>query len=188
MQKMKTLYKKDLNDLSRVTDELDPECLWAFDEGVKATRKFDGTACAIINGKLYKRWDNKKGKTPPEGSIECQEADEFTGHHPYWIPCLRSDNSNKFHFEAFDKRDVWEDGTYELIGERINKNMEHVGNGHILIKHGDISFKEKEKEWMLKSIDNLKSFLANSDIEGIVFHHPDGRMCKIRKKDFGMVR
>lgn len=26
------------------------------------------------------------------------------------------------------------------------------------------------------------------DGEGIVFHHPDGRMCKIRKSDFGIKR
>lgn len=34
----------------------------------------------------------------------------------------------------------------------------------------------------------LRSYLANKDIEGIVWHHPDGRMVKIKGKDFGLKR
>ena len=37
--------------------------------------------------------------------------------------------------------------------------------------------------------DRIKHFLLVTDIEGIVFHHlTDGRMCKIRKSDFGIRR
>jgi hypothetical protein len=37
--------------------------------------------------------------------------------------------------------------------------------------------------------DRIKHFLTVTDIEGIVFHHlTDGRMCKIRKSDFGIKR
>lgn len=52
---MKTFFKKDPKDLSRVINEIDSDCLWVLDNSTIATRKFDGTACAIINGKLYKR-------------------------------------------------------------------------------------------------------------------------------------
>ena len=42
------------------------------------------------------------------------------------------------------------------------------------------------------SFDGLRNYLSNPelDIEGIVFHHKsnDGRMCKIRKCDFGIKR
>ena len=78
-----------------------------------------------------------------------------------------------------------EDGTYELCGEKLQGNPEHL-TGHILVKHGievlpvtDLSF------------EGLKNYLSNPDldIEGIVFHHKiDGRMCKIRKCDFGIKR
>ena len=41
--------------------------------------------CAIIDGKFYKRYDAKKGKTPPEGAIPCQDApDPVTGHFPHY--------------------------------------------------------------------------------------------------------
>ena len=58
MKKMTTLFKKDPNDLGRVINEVNPENQWVIDgEGI-ATRKFDGTACAIINGELYKPAEN----------------------------------------------------------------------------------------------------------------------------------
>jgi hypothetical protein len=90
MKKISTLFKKDPNDLGRVMNEVNPENQWVFDgEGI-ATRKFDGTAVAIINGELYKRYDVKKGRQIPDGAIACQEADEITGHHPHWLKCERS--------------------------------------------------------------------------------------------------
>src|SRR3990167_7297842 len=59
MKKISTLFKKDPNDLGRVINENNPENQWVFDgEGI-ATRKFDGTAGAIINGEPYKRYDCK---------------------------------------------------------------------------------------------------------------------------------
>ena len=39
------------------------------------------------------------------------------------------------------------------------------------------------------SFEGLKLWLSNHDVEGIVFHnYRDGRMCKIRKTDFGIKR
>ena len=34
----------------------------------------------------------------------------------------------------------------------------------------------------------LRAFLAGQDTEGLVFHHPDGRMGKIKLRDFGLKR
>ena len=193
MKKISTLYRKDPRDLSRVINEVAPENQWVIDgEGIP-TRKYDGTATAIIDGELYKRYDVKHGKKVPLNAIPCQEPDEITGHWPHWIKCEREDNSNKYHFEAFDKlvcgldlRLKMLDGTYELCGEKIQSNPEHI-SGVELILHGtyilhdciDFSFK------------GLREYLSNPnlDIEGIVFHHKtDGRMCKIRKCDFGIKR
>ena len=39
-----------------------------------------------------------------------------------------------------------------------------------------------------RDFDGLKEWLTTKDMEGIVFHHPDGRMCKIKKTDFGLKR
>jgi hypothetical protein len=185
MKKISTLYKKDPNDLSRVINEIDPKNEWVLKgEGIP-TRKFDGTATAIISGKLYKRYDVKKGKQVPTDAIPCDEPDEITGHWPHWIKCDRANPADKWHFVGFDVLQNKEDGTYELCGEKVQGNPEHL-TGHFLIKHGmevlpitDYSF------------EGLKDYLSNPklDIEGIVFHHKtDGRMCKIRKCDFGIKR
>jgi len=199
MKKISTLYKKNPNDLSQVTYELNPENEWVLlGEGIP-TRKFDGTSVAIIQGELYKRYDVKPGKVVPDGAIPCQEPDEYTGHWPHWVKCDRNDPSNKYHFEAFDKlqnyysSDDWFDkhiidrldGTYELCGEKIQSNPEKV-KGHILIKHGSEVLPITDFSFYA-----LKEYLANpeNDIEGIVFHHKtDGRMCKIRKCDFNIKR
>lgn len=185
MKKISTLYKKDPNDLSRVINEINPENQWVIDGGGIPTRKFDGTSCAIINGELYKRYDVKKGKQIPLNAIPCQEADEITGHHPHWIKCDRNNNADKWHFEAFDKKREIKDGTYELCGEKIQGNPEHI-DGHALITHGAYELQISDF-----SFEGLKNYLSDKhlDIEGIVFYHKtDGRMCKIRKCDFGVIR
>lgn len=181
MKKISTLFKKNPENLGRVVNEIDPANTWVFDEGVKATRKFDGTACAIIDGELYKRYDVKNGKSVPEGAIPCQDADKITGHWPHWVKCNREDNADKWHFDAFDKYSP-SDGTYELCGPKIQGNPEKLEH-HVLVPHGgwNILFHDFE-------FDTIKEVLTDEDIEGIVFHHPDGRMCKIRKSDFGIKR
>lgn len=177
MIKITTLFKKDLHDLSRVTEEVDPENAWAFVVGIP-TVKFDGTACAIINGELYKRYDCKRGKKPPEGAIPCQEPDEATGHWPHWVKCDRSNPADVYHFEAFYDRLV--DGTYELVGPKINRNP-YMLKQHELWKHGSTVIFNKFVGYY-----DIRDYLYRNYIEGIVFHNPEtGQMCKIRRKDFG---
>lgn len=84
MKKISTLFKKDPNDLSRVINEVDPANEWVIRGEGFPTRKWDGTACAVINQELYKRYDVKKGRPVPNGAIPCQEPDAITGHWPHW--------------------------------------------------------------------------------------------------------
>jgi len=184
MKKMTTLYKKNPLDLSKVINEISPENEWVFKYGIP-TRKFDGTACMILNSILYKRYDVKKGRKVPPNAIPCQEPDQITGHHPHWIKCERNNPSDKYHFKAFDIREDKYDGTYELCGEKIQGNPEKI-EGHHLIKHGTYIIPITDF-----SFEGLKEYLSNPehDIEGIVFHEKNGgRMCKIRKSDFGFKR
>lgn len=183
MKKISTLFKKDPNDLSRVINEVDPQNEWALTEGIP-TRKYDGTAAAIINGDIYKRYDVKKGKAVPDGAIPCQEPDEITGHWPHWVKCERDKPEDKWFWVAFDSFDIIQDGTYELCGPKVQGNPEGL-NGHILIKHGVEVLPIVSED---RTFEKLKYVLLHVNIEGIVFHHPDGRMCKIRKSDFGIKR
>lgn len=195
MKKISTLFKKDPSDLSRVINEVNPENQWVFEDWdrVKATRKFDGTASAIFDGQLYKRYDVKGGKTPPPFAIPCQERDEITGHWPHWVLCNHDNPADKFHFEAFNRIPVGEreDGTYELCGPKVQGNPEQL-DGHVLIPHGIHDVDIPALHTIQDPFGFLQFFFSERkdgrDIEGIVFHHEDGRMCKIRLSDFGLKR
>lgn len=192
MKKITTLFQKNPADLGRVINLPHPDNLWVFrgQQGInwKATRKYDGTACAIINGELYKRYDaklNKKGKRKPvpEGAIPCQDPDPKSGHWPHWVKCNRENPADQYHFEAFDNQKYHHDGTYELCGPKVQKNAEWYPK-HYLLMHG-------REVLTLPSLDfvELCDYLMDKDIEGIVFHEINGdRMCKLRKSDFGIKR
>lgn len=190
MKKISTLFKKDPNDLSRVINEVDPKHSWVLDQnsGAKPTRKYDGTACAIIDGQLYKRYDVKKGREVPPFAIPCQEPDPITGHWPHWVLCQHDNPADKYHFQGLAWLEgTWggvTDGTYELVGEKVQGNPENI-EGHKLIKHGAHVLLGVV---IPVTFESIRQYLENVDIEGIVFHHPNGEMCKIRKSDFGIKR
>jgi hypothetical protein len=189
MKKIKTFFLKNKDNLALVTNEVDPDNMWVFETGYP-TRKFDGAACAIIRGELYKRYDVKKGRKIPDGAIPCQEADEITGHHPHWVKCDKNNPGDKYFWEAYYDRLNYstsmaaEGGSYELIGEKVQGNPEKI-IGHKLVKHGSEVYDFRDFSYGF-----LKQFLEDHDIEGIVFHdtNPTGNMCKIRKSDFGIKR
>ena len=172
-----------MNQYTDSTNKINAENNWVLHGDAIATRKFDGTSTAIINGELFKRFDAKKGRKIPAGAIPCQEADLISGHHPHWLKCDRTKSEDKFFFEGFDNLEIKTDGTYELCGPKVQGNPEKLEK-HTLLKHGIEVF-----DFLSFDFEDLKNFLSENDIEGIVFHHiSDDRMCKLRKTDFGIKR
>lgn len=185
MKKIISLYQRNYEGDRLVRGEVVPGAEWVINgEGV-ATRKWDGTCCMIKGGKFYKRYDAKHGKTPPPGFLPAQEPDEVTGHWPGWLEVDENSKEDKWFREGFVNTDgslLALEGTYELVGPKINGNRENFDK-HFLIPHGiDVI------EVVPRTFDLLRSWLVAHDIEGIVWHHPDGRMVKIKKKDFGLKR
>lgn len=184
MQKIPSLFVRDFeHDVRLVRDEVTPGCEWVLSgEGV-AYRKWDGTAAAICEGKLYKRYDAKQGRTPPSGFIPAQDPDPRTKHWPGWVLVDTGRPENKYFAEAFDNGQInLPDGTYELCGPQVNGNPERL-LGHVLIAHTLFPL-----SCPVRTFETIRSYLVPLDVEGIVWHHPDGRMSKIKKKDFGLVR
>ena len=86
----------------------------------------------------------------------------------------------------FDATSGCADGIYEALGPRIQGNPERYER-HALVRV--VPF----EPWLVlegvpRDFDGLRAFLAALDVEGIVFHHPDGRKAKIKKRDFGLAR
>lgn len=188
MQKIISLFQRNYfgildKDHRLVRDELVPGAEWVqAGEGV-ATRKYDGTCCMILKGVLYKRHDVKKGRVVPEGFIPAQDPDPQTGHWPGWL-IVGQGPEDRYHIEAMaNATERLPDGTYELVGPKIQFNPEGYGE-HLLVSH--------EQAEVLgdcpRDFAGLKDYLETRGIEGVVWHHPDGRMVKIKAKDFGWRR
>lgn len=180
MKKTPTIFKRNLANMKEVTPHPHPECDWVFaGEGV-ATRKYDGTCCLIEDGKLFKRREISKGKRIPENFV-LVDYDEATGKRVGWVPVDFQAAEDQWYKEAFDGK--FANGTYELLGPKIQGNLEKFEK-HRLLKHSDAEiYPDVPREF-----NALAEWLKDRDIEGLVFHHPDGRMAKIKKRDFGQRR
>ena len=186
MKKIPTLFKRDPEDMRHVTAEVHPGCQWVLDgEGV-ATRKYDGT-CTMLDedGNWWARREVKPDKTPPANWVEV-DHDTVTGKRTGWEPIEQSAFA-KFHAEALDHWDTLaarQPGTYELCGPKINRNPEGYAQ-HVLVAHSHAA-KVVLPDVPL-SYDTLRPLLlglAENGVEGIVWHHPDGRMAKLKGRDF----
>lgn len=184
MQKIISLYKRDHEGTRQIYDEVVEGAEWVLaGEGVP-TIKTDGTACLMQDGHLSKRFDRKlkdgKYKDAPEAWVAAEEKpNEHTGHWPGWLP-VGDGPEDKWHRSAL--RDVpLSDGTYELVGPKVQGNPYKLTQ-HELWRHGvgEINWKP------LDTFASIRDFLGNSAIEGIVWHHSDGRMVKIKRRDFGL--
>ncbi|MFI5836227.1 hypothetical protein ACIA5A_21385 [Micromonospora sp. NPDC051300] len=178
MRKIPTLFRRDPDDRRRVLPEATPECRWVLDgEGV-ATRKYDGT-CLLLDedGDWWARREVKPGGAHPPGYRPVM-TDEATGKTVGWEPIAQSSFAT-FHAEALAAhRGEPRPGTYELIGPKVNGNPEGV-RGHELVAHADA-----ERLDVPRDHDGLREWLlGHPAYEGLVWHHPDGRRAKLKRRD-----
>jgi hypothetical protein len=180
MKKIISLFVRNYDGDRLVRDEIVAGAEWvAAGEGV-ATRKLDGTCCMVRDGKLYKRYEVKAGKLPPAGFEAAQEPDVKTGRCPGWLP-VGDGPEDRWHREAAFRVPL-ADGSYELCGPKVQGDVERYGR-HVLIAHGTLPLEDCPR-----TFEALREYLRTRDIEGVVWHHQDGRMVKIKGKDFGLRR
>ncbi|HET6286314.1 MAG TPA: DUF5565 family protein [Amycolatopsis sp.] len=181
MKKIPTLFVRDPTDLNRLLRDVHPDCQWVIDgEGV-ALHKADGT-CMLLDQdrRWWARRQVKPGRDAPPNYVEI-EHDETTGKRFGWEPIEQSTYA-KLWRQAIDSGNYHPSdlppGTYELIGEKINNNPEGV-TGHVLRKHDRLPFRFEAP----RDYDGLRDWLVGYPGEGVVWHHPDGRMAKIKRRD-----
>ena len=183
MKKIPTLFERvyENHKVVDITSNVTPGLEWVLEgEGI-ATVKFDGACCAIIDGELYKRYDAKKGKKPPEGAIPCCDPDPITGHWPHWIKCDRKNPVDKWFFEAYDNTTLFNNSgtcTYEAVGPHFQGNPYRLYND-FLFKHGIRTV------YVDRSFEGIRDYLKGHEIEGIVFWKDGEPKCKIKRSDFG---
>lgn len=179
MKKIPTIFIRDMSKQpALVTAEWKAGCEWVRDGEGYATLKHDGTCCLVRGGKLFKRRELKPGQAAP-ADFERADFDEETGKTVGWVPVVEGNSDDRYHLEAFKAVQDLPDGTYELMGPKIQGNKSGLP-AHILLPHGVEPLGE-----VPRSYDGLRVYLDQHQIEGVVWHHEDGRMAKIKRRDFG---
>lgn len=178
MNKIPTIFVRDMSKQpALVTPEWSPGCEWVRDGEGHATRKYDGTSCLVRDAILYKRRELRRGETPPP-HFESVGTDKITGKTVGWVP-VGDGPEDKWHREAF--QEYHGEGTYELLGPKVQGNKDgrsqHVLQAHSLAHvYPDVP----------RNFEGIKEWLTGNTVEGLVWHHDDGRMAKIKRRDFGL--
>lgn len=193
MKKMPTIYLRNPDNRKLLLNEPHPDCGWVFNGEGRATRKYDGTCVMIehdfVDGttiEVMTRREVKPGKQRPKFFQEIS-YDEVTGKRMGWEPYRQSPFANQI-IEALGGNYLpndWPEGTYELCGPKINGNSEGYSS-HTLVRHNGA---ENDPYFNTPpAFEDLPAALQDLNWEGLVWHHPDGRMAKIKLKDFGLTR
>lgn len=183
MEKIPTLFERD--DTFGVTPRVRAGCEWVLAGEGAATEKLDGTnvRLTVRSGQLV-RLEKRRNPTKVQKKQGIKDgwyvdADEF-GPEDRWI------------YDAARSTDItaWPDG--EHVCEALGPSVQ--GNPLGLSKHVCLPFNVQAPvyEDSPRTFDGLRAFLAaipsryspGHTAEGIVFHHPDGRRAKIKRKDF----
>lgn len=191
MRKIPTLFLRDPKDRSRLLPTVTPGCEWVLQGEGQATRKYDGTCVKVDkSGAWWARREVKPGKEAPLNWV-LEQHDDVTGKGVGWEPIEQSSFYKVFceaHTNWYGARgDVQPSpGTYELCGPKINGNPEGF-HEHILVPHGTTRIHDIFPEDL--TFEGLRSLLTCGSYpslhwEGIVWHHPDGRMAKLKVRDF----
>ncbi|WP_309110923.1 hypothetical protein [Saccharothrix sp.] len=183
VEKIPTLFERD--DRFRVTDRPKAECAWVFaGEGV-GTEKLDGTnvRLTVRSGHLV-RVEKRRNPGREQKALGIVDG--------WYVDTSADSAEDKWILAAAEGTDVsqWPDGEHscEALGPRIQ------GNPLGLDTHLCVPFNTNAPvyEDVPRGYAELREFLSTLEsryapgnlAEGIVFHHPDGRRAKIKRKDF----
>lgn len=177
MDKILTAFVRNPQDMRLVTREVTPGCEWAIaGEGVPTVKR-DGTNVRvdIKAGKIITMW---KRKNPTR-------EEKAAGAEPGYTPINPDDPADKHMLDAIKGTDIfnWPDGEWpcEALGPKIQGGVEMNKPTLYPFKMAPELLTENPR-----TFDELKAFFEKNIIEGIVWHHEDGRMAKIKRRDFGL--
>lgn len=191
IKKMPALFKTDhVNHV--VLKEINEAASWVFKEEARATAKVDGTSVTILaDGTPYARRMVKKGKVAPNGFI-LAETDPNTGHQFGLEPMEQSGFHKMFAESIANFEGEILEGTYELVGPRIQGNPENVDKP-TLIFHGSNTlpnfpdmrdFADNTAEEIYDALFPIFEKFRDESVEGVVWWGADGKRAKLRVKDF----
>jgi hypothetical protein len=183
MEKIPTLFERD--EHFHVVDRPRAECAWVFEGAGVGTEKLDGTnvRLTVRSGQLVRV---EKRRNPSKAQKAAGIVDGW------YVDTVEGAGEDKWILAAAANTDVsgWPDGEHpcEALGPRVQGNPLGLDD-HLCVPFNLAAPTLTE---VPRGYDELREFLDALDsryspghvAEGIVFHHPDGRRAKIKRKDF----
>ena len=183
MEKIPTIFVR--GEGFKVIDSHNDECAWVFAGEGTATEKIDGTNVRLtIRSGTMVRLEKRRNPSKAQKKAGIRDG--------WYADADENDPADKWIYVCAGNTDVsgWPDGEHssEAMGPKIQ------GNPLGLEEHLCVPFNMTIPVYddAPRDFAGLKAFLAALDskfhpgslAEGIVFHHPDGRRAKIKRKDF----
>lgn len=186
MNKIPTLFQRDENH--KVIDKVTPGCEWVLaGEGIP-TEKLDGTNIRItIRRGTAVRVEKRRNPSGEDKSLGIVDG--------WYVDACTGDLADKHIFAAVRNTPTldWKDGEWvcEAIGPKIQGNPLEA-DGAVCVPLYDAPRVYN----VPRGYRVIGEFLARMDsrllpghlAEGIVFHHLDGRMAKIKRKDYPLTK
>ncbi len=183
MEKIPTLFERDEN--FHVVNRPRAECAWVFEGAGVGTEKLDGTnvRLTVRSGQLV-RVEKRRNPSKEQKKLGIVDG--------WYVDTVEGAGEDKWILAAAGNTDVsdWPDGEHpcEALGPRIQGNPLGLDD-HVCVP---FNMAAPTLEEVPRDYDQLWDFLAQLEsryapghlAEGIVFHHPDGRRAKIKRKDF----
>ncbi len=186
MKKISTIFERNWETNRKVNETLIVD--FDFSNAV-ATEKIDGMNIRVTvrSGTVVR---SEKRRNPSKIQKQNGIVD------PWYVDIDEGASQDKWLVDAIANTDFSGVPDGEWSGEAFGKNIQGnplnmEGNqvflfsledwrSRIVLKDAPVSFEE------VKTYLNTKKSLVGNDclMEGIVWHHPDGRMVKIKRKDF----
>lgn len=179
MNKIPTLFIRNLENMKLVTREVNPEAAWVFDGNAIPTVKKDGTNIRVT----ISNWQC----THVEKRRNPTREEKAAGAEPGYVDASRDDSGDKHIYAAVDATSFlgWPDGAWpcEALGPKIQGGVEA---SHPMLYSFVLAPLVIAEPFDL-SYDGIHNFLATHAIEGIVWHGQNHyRAAKIKRRDFNL--
>ncbi len=183
MQKIPTIFQRDHN--FKVIDAVRPGCEWVLAGEGAPTEKLDGTNIRVtIRSGHVVRVEKRRNPSREQKALGIIDG--------WYTDASEPDTADRWIYEAVTGTDMtgWTDGEHccEALGPKIQ------GNPLGLDRHLCVPFDVEAPIYtdVPRSFEGLSENQATMETrfspgalaEGIVFHHPDGRRAKIKRRDF----
>ena len=192
MRKIPTIFVR--GDNGKITMETHPDCAWVFaGEGV-ATEKLDGTNVRLtVRAGQVIRTEKRRNPT------KAQKKEDIVD--PWYVEVMTR-TEERWILAAVVGTNVvlWPDGEHccEALGPKIQGNPLQL-EGYVCVPFDLTSYNRGMPNLgapvlsgSARHFEGLQVWFSvatsvyspGQPMEGIVFHHPDGRRAKIKRKDF----